>query len=50
MREIIRTEILAILPASDVVVKSRPDAFSANLYALRNELSQVLIEIQRLLT
>ena len=48
LREIVRVEILTRLPAIDVVVKSRPNAYGADSNVIANELRTMADEIARL--
>ena len=42
LREIVRTSILADLPAVDVVIKTRPNAYNAQFATLLAEVSQTI--------
>ena len=42
LREIVRTSILGSLPAVDVVIKTRPNAYNAQFSALLAEVSQTI--------
>ena len=48
LREIVRTSILASLPAVDVVIKTRPSAYNAQFSTLFVELSQTVSTAEQL--
>jgi len=50
LREIVRVEILAVLPAVDLIIKSRPDAYHADFKAIASDLRKMADEIARLAT
>jgi len=50
LREIVRVEILTVLPAVDVVIKSRPDAYRADFKAIASDLQRMVNEIARVAT
>lgn len=50
LREIVRVEILTVLPPVDVVIKSRPDAYRADFKAIASDLHRMANEIARLAT
>jgi ribonuclease P protein component len=48
LREIVRTSILARLPAVDVVIKTRPSAYNAQFSTLLAEVSQTVSAAEEL--
>jgi ribonuclease P protein component len=49
LREIVRTSVLAILPAVDVVIRARPNAYTASFSTLAEELFQAVSNLDSLL-
>ena len=47
LREIVRTELLAALPAVDLVVRARPEAYGASYDALVAELARAAAKLPR---
>jgi len=49
LREVVRTSVLGILPSVDVVIKARPNAYTAAFSTLAEELSQTIGNAESLL-
>jgi len=49
LRELVRTSVLGVLPAVDVVIKTRPSAYVAPLSVMAEELSRTISNVESLL-
>jgi ribonuclease P protein component len=47
LREIIRLRLLPVLPAIDVVIRARPEAYGASFAQLEQELTRAIGSLQR---
>jgi ribonuclease P protein component len=48
LRELVRTRLLPTAPSADIVIRARPDAYSASFDALEAEIVRVTIQLPRL--
>lgn len=49
LRELVRTSVLGVLPAVDVVIKTRPSAYVVPLSVMAEELSRTISNVESLL-
>ena len=48
VREVIRSELLGVLPSIDIVIRSRTDAYGVQFSILRNDLRGLVSEVGKL--
>jgi ribonuclease P protein component len=48
LRELVRTRLLPAAPSADVVIRARPDAYSASFDALEADVARVAAQLPRL--
>jgi len=48
LRELVRTHLLPVAPSADVVIRARPDAYTASFEALAGDVERAAVQLGRL--